>query len=393
MSETAPTQSGIVDPSLLAGSVVTAPELKIRFNTFEEAQNTEKKFSDSFVDGCLQDNLTVGSEQVGIKGYLDKVESTDRDDAIIADPEAIAGLYLSTTEMITRNLKIAVAKNPDEAKYQDRRAAIKDAKDRFMQKLEDEAGGVADEIVEWSEGRSRMFPVSAVEYSGLEIDGRDPLNAEGKQAEDFRPNIKVQRQMAGTFVMAYSDTRVREKMSKQDQELGKRIYLNPDVVAVPEIFEQVLQAANEAGLSIQLKMFQRASEFAQAHLVRRKGKSMDGLRGDGIVIYVSDAQANEVLSMVLTIAKDKSEAFIGRKTSRIPQMVAEGIAIGDEPTQMSGTSLTSHREKIFSYAANYVKQKGKNGEEARELFRRCVAATAQANKVNPNNVAFNLQTQ
>lgn len=391
MSETLPPTTSAKDPSLIAGSTIASHELKIRFNTFEEAQTAEKKFSDPFIDNVINENLQVGNERVGVKGYLDKVEATENDNAIIADPEDIAGLYLRTTDMLARNLKILTVRNPDPIKDADRKAVIKNAKDEFINKLHDESGQVADAVVDWcSDYRKNRFPVDAMEYKGLIIDGMDPLNAEGKSSDDFRSNFKIQRQLGGTFIMGYSDQRVIEKIYKQDQELGKRIYLNPDALAVPAIFEQVLVAANQAGLSIQLKMLQRAPEFAEAHVKRSKGQIMDGFRGDGIVIYADEAQANDVLAMVLSIARDKPEAFRGRKTSKVPQNVTEGVAVGDEPTQMKGKSLTSHREMIVSYAAEYVRQSGKTGDAARDLFRRCLTATAKVNKIEPKNLAFNM---
>jgi|GEM_PF-1036089 hypothetical protein len=385
MSEKLPPQTGIVDPTLALGNTSVNQELKIKFNTFEQAQSAEKGYPDGFIDDYLDDKLKVGNEQVGIKGYLDKVAATDRDNSVIDNPESIAGLYLSTTEVISRNLKILVRPGTTT----ERREVIKKAKDGFVSVLHDEASEVADQIVDWSEGKAERFPNKGMRYHGLEIDGHDPLDAKDNSATDFRPNIKIQRQGGGTFIMGYSDKRVGEKLDGQDQELGKRIYLNPDPEVAPQVFEQILQASNEAGLSLQLKIFQRAPEFAQAHLTRAKGKTMDALRGDGIVIYTGEGQANDVLDMVLALAKGNPEAFMGRETSKIPQSVAEGIAVGDEPTGVKGKSLTSHRVDMFSYAANHVEKSGKIGEEARELFRNRLAAVAGANHTDPNNIAFN----
>ncbi|GAC1390475.1 MAG: hypothetical protein NVSMB46_00200 [Candidatus Saccharimonadales bacterium] len=393
MAESLPPNPGIIDPTLTAGNSIATSELKVRFSSFEEAQSAEKQFSDIFINGAINDQLKVGNEQVGIKGYLDKVEATDKDNDIIANPEAIAGLYLSTTEMVARNLKILVGRSPDESKTTERRAVIKDAKDGFIAGLHDQAIDTADQIVDWCKGSTKQFPARAMEYRGLKIDGSDPLDAENNSATDFRPNIKIQRQLGGTFIMGYSDTRVKEKLAKQDQEISRRIYLNPDPETAPQVFEQVLQAANEAGLSIQLKIFQRTPEFAEAHLARSKGHAKDGFRGDGIVIYSGESQAEDVLGMVLALAKDKPEAFIGRQTSKIPQSVAEGIAIGDEPTQTKGYSLTSHRVEMFSYAAEYVRKSGKTGQEAAQLFKNRVIAAAKANHTNPRNIAFNVSTR
>lgn len=393
MSETLSQQPlASIDPSLTAGNALATQELKVRFNTFEEAQTADKNFSDSFIEGALTDKLKVGNESVGIKGYLDKVEATQSDNEAIADPEAIAGLYLKTTDMLARNLKIMVTRNGDPAQDAARKSVISASKESFLTKLKGETEVAADGIVDWCNGDTRRFPVNATEYTGLEIDGKDALDSKGNHADDFRPNFKIQRQLGGTFIMAYSDGRVREKVQKQDQELAKRIYLNPDTFATPDVFEQVLTTANATGLSIQLKMFQRAPEFAEAHRARKNGNDMDGFRGDGIVVYANEAQADDVLSMVLAIAKDKPEAFVGRKTSKVAQQVAEGIAVGDEPTQAKGESLTSHRVMILDYAANFVRQSGKTGQEAKDLFRDRVVAAAKSNKVNPGNIAFNAVT-
>jgi hypothetical protein len=88
----------------------------------------------------------------------------------------------------------------------------------------------------------------------------DVLDADGKGVPDVRANFKIQRQFGGVFVMAYSDSRVRQKMRGEEAELDKRIYLNPDMEAALEIFEQLLQTANAKGISLQLKIFQRAQK-------------------------------------------------------------------------------------------------------------------------------------
>lgn len=378
----------VSDPSKLGGNV-TSGDLKVRFETFEQAQEAKKQLSDTFIDGSISGNLQVGNEKVGIKGYLDNVESTPKDKEVIDDPERIAGLYLRTTDMLARNLKVAVARSSNPEQAHARREQVKQAKEGFLAQLGEEAPQAADEIVGWCRGDTRKFPEGAFEYRGFKVDGTDVLDAEGKGAADVRPNFKIQRQFGGVFVMAYTDTRVHEKVAETDEVLDKRIYLNPDMEATPELFEQLLQSANEAGISMQLKMFQRAPEAATAHKGKIKGSEAGGLRGDGIVIYVDGKNADDVLGMAIALAKDNPDAFKGRNTSRIPQNVTEGIAVGDEPIQMKGTSLTSHREKIFSYAAEKTRESGKQGEEARSMFRDLVRRTAIANKVNPDNIAFN----
>ena len=378
------TAAPVIDPALTLGD--TGSSIKVYHETIESAQTAEKKFSDEFIDGCIDDSLTVGDEKVGIKGFLDKVETTAEDDKVIDDPDQIAGLYLSTTEMLARSLKIKVDKDMDPA----RKAEIRAAKDRFVDGLHDESLQAADGIVDWCAGKTKKYPVAAVEYHGLEVDGKDLLDTSSRDQVDHRANFTIQRQAAGTFIMAYSDKRVDERMSDQPTtEMTTRVYLNPDAKATPELFEKVLQAANEAGLSLQLKMFQRATEMADAHARKGRGQAADALRGDGIVIYTNDADANEVLSLALALAGDSPEAFAGRKTSKVPQAAAEGIAIGQEPRNAKGESLTQHRTQLFNYAARQVEKSGLTGEAARVLFRERLVAGALANGIDPNNIAFN----
>lgn len=362
--------------------------LQIIFETFKQAQQAEKGLSDVFIDGAIKGVCMVGSEKVGIKGYLDKVESTKKDREVIDDPERIAGLYLRTTEMVTRNLRIFVTRSTDAQQAQKRRGDIKQVKEMFLNNLNSRTSHVVSEIIDWCNGSNKKFPVDALEYHGFEVDGIDVLDAEGKSLSDVRPNFKIQRQVGGIFVMAYTDSQVQEKIAGTDEVLDKRIYLNPNIEAAPELFEKLLHIANEAGISMQLKMFQRVSEVARAHKLKfHDGESL-GLRGDGIVVYVDNKHCDQVLGLVIALAKENPAAFKDRKTSRIPARVADGIAVGDEP-QMLGTSLTSHREKIFTSVAQEVRKSGKQGEEARILFRDLVAKKAIENGVDPNNIAFN----
>ena len=106
------------------------------------------------------------------------------------------------------------------------------------------------------------------------------------------------------------------------------------------------------------------------------------------MVFVNHKDADKFLKQVLSIARCNAEIFKERHTSRIPHRIVDGIAIGDEP-QASGHSLTSHRAKILNYAAAIVRQSGKQGAEAYDLFREATRKIAEANGVNPHNIAFN----
>lgn len=377
---------------------IPRPEIRVRYETFEQAQESKKKFSDTFIDNVLSAEsgdllpFTVGAERVGLKGYLDKVEATDTDKTILDDPEAIAAVYLNTTDMIARNLKIKVAKGLQPARIQE----IAGAKESYMSSLKDEADTTADKIVDWCESADQKKsprPGEAFGYYGFKVGDTDVLAWGEKGASDFHPNIKVQRQGGGNFIFGYSDARISQRMDGNRDTLDQRIYLNPDIMASPQIFEKVLEAANEAGIPLELKMLQRAEELGSAHIMKsRNPKNGDALRGDGIVIYTASESADDVLALALAAAKDNAEAFSGRETSRIPQKVADGIAIGSEPVQAPGQnaeSLTSHRTKVIEKVAGIVAQSGKTGQEARDAFRRGMEYYSKREGFNPKNIAFN----
>jgi hypothetical protein len=195
------------------------------------------------------------------------------------------------------------------------------------------------------------------------------------------------------FLYGYSDARVGQRMQGNAEAITERIYLNPDAMAAPHVFEQVLQAVNKAGIPIEMKMLQRAQEMGYAHIEKSKDASKgDALRGDGIVLYASKETANDVLELALAVAQDNPEAFAGRETSRIPQVVAEGVAVGSEPLQKPGEkkeSLTSHRARMLTVIAQKVADSGKTGQEARDAFRRGIDYYAAREGVDPHNLAFN----
>jgi len=363
--------------------------IKIYATTFAEAQARPKNFSDETVDDMLNQKLHVGRQQTEIKEWLDNRESTIADDEVIASKDRIASLATVTTQMVARNLKFKVAEHTDATEHQERLQTVKVAKDEFITKLLGDIPTVEAQIKSWSPSKGKNdYPNRALQFKGLKVDGADLLDSETLGPTDVRPNIKIQRQGGYAFIMAYTDNRVAEKMQHTDKQVDKRIYLNPDIEAAPEIFEEIFQAANAAGMSLQLKMWQRVSELSSAHEKRSKGDVADALRADGIVMYVDDAQADEALSLVLAIAQDRPEAFLGREVSRIPTSVAEGVAVGAEPG-ISDKSLTSHRAEILIHIADQVRASGKTGQDARDSFRRGIAYLAHKENYDPNNIAFN----
>lgn len=369
--------------------------------TFAEAQALPNLLSDGEIDDFLGDNLSVGEKKCYfLKNYLDQVALTDSDKDKVANPDSIAKAYLSTTEVLMRNLRVVEVSNEDPATSGKNHVEVENSKQAFEAKLKQELTTAPVAIREWCEGKPIKYPLNAQNYQGFVVNGIDILDADKSGIPGVRPNFKVQRQISGTFLMAYSDKRVAEKFDGQAKDITKRIYLNPDSEEAPLIYEEILQAANKAGISMQLKIYQRAAEFASKH---GKGGSVDttgGLRGDGIVVYASDESADALLSLVLAVARDHKESFNGRQTSRIPVSVAEGIAVGDEPISAKSVSLTSHRTMLLEKAKELTESKviaiekaTKTKPDRIKVFKAIYEKLCNSNGIDSSNIAFNSATK
>lgn len=363
--------------------------LKIVTRSFEEARHgIKKEFSDAFIDAALTRNLKIEENKVfTIKSYLDNVPMASEERELSRSPKEIASLYRETSEVVLRNLNVILANNTSS----DRAAKIRNAKQKYIDELAAQIPSVEQAIVAWCDNPTENeFPVAAVEYQGFTLDGQAMMDSRINDPSDTAANIKIQREIAGTFIMAYSNNRMFErKLKERSNEPDRRIYLNPSVMATPFIFEQILRMANEKGLTLQLKMIQRASELASEHQRMKNSDYTNGtLRGDGIVVYLNHTVEDQVLDEILNIVEQNTEAFRGRSISKTPVKIADGVAIGDEPLK-AGESLTSHRANIISLAINHVTQAGINGQAARAAFRREFAAIAKSEHVAVENFAFN----
>ena len=355
--------------------------LDVSFDIFEATRNIPQHVSDTCAEWAIAARLPV-------KNYLDKVPQTGSDAEIIANPERIVGLYELTSEVLRRNIRLMIALYHGDQDLSVRHATLQNSLLDYCLRQKQEVPSAVARIIAWCAGEKCQFPVNEMGYYGCEVESQDILDADSQGIPDVRPNFRIQRQYGGCFIMAYTNKRVCEKLARQDQLLDRRIYLNPDLEAAPLVFERLLQIANEEGISLQMKMLQRAPEVASAHLKRLKGRPEANLRGDGIVVFVNHQDADQFLKQALAIAECNAEIFKGRHISHIPHRIVDGIAIGDEP-QVPGYSLTSHRAKILDSAATIVRRSGKQGVEAYDLFREATRRVSEANDVNPRNIAFN----
>ena len=368
----------------------------VAFETFEDCRRESAgAFSDEFIDRATTGQLAVGGERsFFVKTYLDNVEATQKDIEASVDSQRLVDLYKLTTKVVRRNLELVYATDSTGVVGEGERDQIRGCMGQWDSKID----STAADVLAVSTGEKKMVSdetLNTMAYKNLlTINDQDLLNARGFGLDGVRPSIKVQSDN-GPFIMAYTKPRIYEKLNQQDQVLDRRIYLNPDLESAPLIFEKLLQAANKSGISAQIKMLQRAGEMMglSRRVKSSPEQSAGGIRGDGIVAYVNNKDADELLGLALDIAREDDGAFVNRKTSRIPQSVADGVAIGDEPTQTPGHSLTSHRAEIISNVVGMAQESGLEGSEARRYFRFCLDHNLKINGVDPNNVAFNHESE
>ena len=339
-------------------------DLLIAFESYESAKNHKRDLGDTVIEVALGYRR---KEHPFLKNYLDNVDITDKDRDIINDPYKMKQLLQSEHD-IFKNLHI-IFSNAMTLETQD---SIKRKTSKFFRK-------------NFMEGAPPNL-----EYTGLNINNRDPLNINGRSDPEFRFNLKIQSQLIGGFIMGYSDERVKEKLSHTDRPKSQRIYLNPDPMFASQIFSEILKMSNEKGLSLQTKIWQRYIEFSNL-----KDLDRSECRGDGIIVFTSEKDFNKVLSFTLDIARKNPEYFKGRMVSKIPQPVAEGISIGDEPLD-PGYSLTSSRAELLEKTAQEVLLAKKNihvmGERSlntKQLFKYFLKENCKKMSINPSNLAFN----
>lgn len=364
------------------------PELLVRYKSFEEARGAKKGLSDTFISEAISARFTENY----INSYLTNVDITPKDQEILDSPELIAKCYSDTTDMLIRNLGIKIASGSNPTENEENKLKVKEAKKLFIQSLKDQIPITCDQIIAWCESKSRKFPVDEMGYKGFNINNIDILDSKNNTPY-VRANFKIQRQDNGVFIMAYSNSRVSAKMEESidghnTKNLDNRIYINPDISESPTIFEKILQQANDNGIELQLKMFQRAPELSSIRLQQKGNDSSSQLRGDGIVLYVNHEDADRVLQIVLSLAEESSNSFKDRKTSRIPQPITDGIAVGDEPP-VPGYSLTSHRAELLSHVADKIRKFEKDKHELCHEFRKEFRDMCMWNNINPDNIAFN----
>lgn len=188
-----------------------------------------------------------------------------------------------------------------------------------------------------------------------------------------------------------SDAFVKRQANGERVAIDKRIYLNPRRTEAVGIYEKLLTQINQLGIECRSKILD----------ARYGGKGgLTSERGDTIVLYGNDANADKLLAIVESIHKANPEAFAGQDVARMPIRIADGVAVGSEPKGFNGSkSLTTHRAQIIDMTANALHEEAKKQNvdldsdvpRRNRNFRRLIRKAFEANNVNPDNWAFDLK--
>lgn len=190
--------------------------------------------------------------------------------------------------------------------------------------------------------------------------------------------------------------RSRNEGSKDDP--SARIYLSPrygmDMLA---IFEEIFSQADREGLAFKAKVF--ATEIDALGDDRKHGQMGFWLtkrhRVDPMLFYPLEGSKDRLLEIALDVYNKHKNSFDGSRCGSVPAEILPGLAIGDEPSGVSGKeSLTSHRKKFIETAqklAGKHTEASASDERRKKTYLSALRFVADKMGIDPDNIAFNKQ--
>lgn len=378
----------------VAVPLAPSPEVGVNPDTspsFVGFEQRSKQISDGTIAAIMEDKLETvpGEKAFSIKSWLDQIPSDTSDAEFTHDPAKIVSFRDQLSDFVVKRLAIGSKRGALDDKT---RAFLRDRKQEFQDKVIADKDKVAD-FVHHIDDKSKRPNYAVAEFYGMTIetsDGRTHDLLDGDGAGLVRSNIIVQRGITGQFVQYSSRGYERARLAGEQPQLERRIYLNPRIEDSVAIFDQIVGAAEEAGVVMKGKIFDRLAEGVDKD-AREKAAGEFSMRADGIVLYAGK-DADALLGLVEAVYKDHEESFRGRKTPKIPLKIADGVAIGDQPDE---GSLTSHRAALLERAKKETQHRlgvaSGDKAEAVKVFRSVYEQMAHAENVDPNNIAFNLK--
>lgn len=354
----------------------------LRQGVFERAeQSPRNQFSDEVIQRLLDPNER--GEFASAKSFLDAVPLDDTDREYAGNPEQHKQFRADLTDFIASRLRLFIPQDTSAPV----RSYLKAAKDRYIDKIEADTAIVGG-IIDKASGTTKEHTytqgerLSAILYAGLMVntdEGSKDLMAGGRVI-NVEKNISVIDQLYTHWIRWDSSAYMQAKVTGNRTPTERRVYVNPRIIDQVQIFGEIADALNEAGIPAQGKI---ADHSLDRFVVDNY------TRGDSIVFYVTNEHAEALLACVHAIYAKYPESFKGRKSVKIGREIGSGVAIGDEPNGRSDVSLTSHRAEAIDEALTQTRKSGVSSERAPDEFRRNFGRIAAGYGINPENISFN----
>ncbi len=351
---------------------------------FETARNRKRDISDSLINRLIDNKLTKSNgEAAFVKTYMDNVPRDTSDDEFLSDVEARINFHDDLARVIARNIKFS-GTDPTNTRQTE---LLDKLLTSYKAKLEEGSERTANYFHTRDRGERGKYDEGALTYQGLSFQPKDRPRVfflDSEQIAGVRSNFTIQREITGTFVHFSSDDYLEKRTKGEAPQLTERIYLNPRSKDLIGIYEKTFNFAKENDIPMKAKVWDRSIEPLT-------GPNVD-VRADAIVIYVSEADADRVLGFVKKVHDANPDAFKGRKTPKIPMRIADGVAIGSEPS-VQGESLTSHRSQLLEDVAEQTREVYRKDStiDKAKVFRDLLRTAAIDANVNPDNLSFNLR--
>ncbi|MGH7157806.1 MAG: T3SS effector HopA1 family protein [Candidatus Saccharimonadales bacterium] len=372
--------------------------------SFDTLRSVERPFSDTTIERIVVGDLSGEgfSAATDIQRWSSLARPTAAEVSLMHNPSAIAGIHKKTADMIRQHGHFHIDPNrvgPQEKEIL--RLAIQAQKDA----LAADDGGVLERRVQlWRQGQGAGVKlVTGAKYAHCSVSTtKGPLDLSdrfGKKVNGVRAVISYQEGLGDNYIhWATTGLTSHQLTHGSSPSFGRRIYLNPEPAFQTEIFTSVMQRLDQAGLTVGGKMIDRALELAVASAANPAVGKEENVRADGIVLGLVAAEADVALRITEDVYKENYAAFRGRPTPKIPQKVAEGVAVSDESPDVK-ESLTTHRAIALGAAAEAARQvlgfnfrQGQHfdARQLRNAFEASWRSVAATSGINFKNFAWNL---
>jgi len=375
---------------------------------FGDYSAVPRPFGDATIESLVVGGLSgvggVGQEGA-IQWWSTMTRPNTQEISIMGNPAAIGDLHARTARMIERNsgLYVDYAKIGPTARAhlatvsQAQRAALRvDDGSKLVQTLLRQRRTGKRSPVPTSEGFQYAHYAAVQSTRGpvylSERTGSNPLDG-------VRPIITYQEGASDTFIH-WSTTPALEQQTKTGKRppYVRRIYLNPQMQAQPEVFEEIMTALNAAGLTVAGKMLDRAGELAVASAHNPSRGTEPDVRTDGIILGLLANEADTALGIVASVHRKHLVSFSGRPVPKISQQVAEGVSVGDQSPERE-RSPTQHRASAMAAASVMTRAAlgvqpgqrltGDQRTRLRSVFETAWSGVAARVRINPHNPAWN----